>query len=162
MKKLFSLIALLGLLAISAKADGIVVFPLAANTASNVLSGNFIVQAITILNSSTNTATVKLFDSATAATNVYKYAYTSYASYATNFSTVFTNEANVLVTNTFVGVYTGPTSHATNTAVLPTLYTLMVPASATLSKDITIMTSKGLTAVPDQSCSIAVTYKGNP
>lgn len=162
MKRLFSLIALIGLLAIGAKADGIVVYPLASNTASNVLAGNFVVQAITILNASTNTAIVKFFDSGTAATNVFKYVYTSYASYATNFSTVFTNEANVLVTNTFVGVYTGPTSHATNTSVLPTLYTLMVPASATLSRDVTIMTSKGLTAVPTESCTIAVTYKGNP
>lgn len=161
MKKLI-LSLFVALSTIAAYADGIVLQSLTATAASNILSGAFVIQNITVLNTSTNVNTVSFWDNATNVTNVVRGAYTKYVAYSTNFSQVFTNEANVVITNTYVGLFTGPTAVSAITNAAPTLYVIMCPPSTTVSRDIQIVTTKGLTAVPSADCQVAVTYKGNP
>lgn len=159
MKNLLSLV-LLGILTISVHAQQLMsVTSLAANTSSNVLSSPAIIDNLTLLNATTNTAICYFFDSSTTATNYVQAAYTSYASYATNYSVVFTNEANVLVTNTFSGVYTAPTANSLATNTRPVLTALVVPAGTSLNKDVKLQTIRGLTAIPNQALTLVTTYR---
>ena len=81
---------------------------------------------------------------------------------STNFSNVFTNEASVLVTNSYSGWYTVPVAVAAATNSRPIFYTIMAPGSSITSKDLRLGTLTGLAAVPDQDCTVAITYTGNP
>lgn len=132
---------------------------LTANTASNLLASAYIIDNFIVINSTTNIATLKFYDSSSTSTTLVQAAYSSYASYATNYSTVFTNEANVLVTNTFVGIYTAPTVHTIATNTRPSIYTLIVPASSTLTKDVRLQVMRGLTVVPNQTTTLLTTYR---
>lgn len=132
---------------------------LTANTASNLLAKAYIIDNFIVINSTTNIATLKFYDSSTTSTTMVQAAYTSYSSYATNFSTVFTNEANVLVTNSFTGIYTAPTSNTVATNTRPAIYTLIVPASSTLTKDVRLQVMRGLTVVPNQTTTLLTTYR---
>jgi hypothetical protein len=160
MKRLITLVSLVFALTVSIKAqESMTLTSLAANTSSNVLAFAAIIDNLTIINATTNMATVKFFDSGTVDTNYIQAAYTSYASYATNFNVVFTNQNNVLVTNTFVGLYTAPTVVAIATNTRTAIMTLVMPASAVLNKDVKLQVLKGLTAVPDQTVTLTTTYR---
>lgn len=159
MKKLFA-IALLALSVLTTFAqEHQILTSLTANTASNILTSASIIDNFTVLNATTNNATVAFYDSATTSTNYAQAAYTSYATYSTNFSVVFTNQNNVLVTNTFVGVATLPTSNSAATNSKPALITLIVPAGTVLNKDVKIQSMLGLTAVPSQNLTLVTTYR---
>lgn len=161
MKKLLSVILLAVSLVVS-KADGLSLVSCAANTASNLVAGAYVVLNLTVLNATTNIATIKFYDSANTTTTAVKAAYTKYTGYSTNFSVIYTNENSVLVTNTYAGWYTAPVAVDAVTNSLPPIYTIMVPASSSVSRDLTLVTMKGLTAVPNQAVTVATTYKGNP
>ncbi len=161
MKKLLSLLLLAATLVLT-KADGIALTSLTSGVASNLLAGSFVIQNLTIINTSTNINIVKFWDKGTATTNVVRQAYTGYASYATNFSTIFTNEAGLLITNSFAGLYTGPTVNSAVTNAAPIIYVIAAPPGVTISRDVTLMVTKGLTAVPQYDTTAVVTYKGNP
>jgi hypothetical protein len=161
MKKLFFSL-LLALSVIGAKADAVVIVPLTAGVVSNIVSGSYLVDNITLISTTTNLTTAKFYDAATAITNIVRAAYTSYAGYATNYTVVFTNSATVLVTNTYSGWYTAPTSNAAVTNSRPVVYTIQSPGSSITSKDLLIGTIKGLSVVSDQDAQVAVTYRGNP
>jgi hypothetical protein len=159
MKILYTLIATAAL-ALSVHAQQMqVLTSLAANTASNVLSGGFVVDNFNIINATTNAATLKFYDSSTTTTNYVQAAYTSYTTYATNYSTVITNAAGYIYTNTFVGVYTAPTANAGATNTLPLVQVLIVPANSVLNKDVRILVMRGLTVVPDQALTLLTTYR---
>lgn len=143
---------------VTARADN-VVYSMAANTASNILSAPYLVQQIQVINSTTNIATVKFFDSATDTTNVVLGATVSYTSYSTNYSTTFTNEMGLLVTNSFTGLYTLASTVDASTNALPTLQTIMVPASGTVTLDTSLYLVRGLAVVPTQNCIISTTYR---
>lgn len=159
MKLIISLFALLATLVFSQAQQTMVLTSLTANTASNIITGAKIIDNVTILNATTNAATVNFYDSSTTASTYVQAAYTSYATYSTNFNVVFTNQNNVLVTNTFVGVYTAPTANTIATNTRPALLTVIVPAGSTLNKDVKLQTIRGLTAIPDQNLSLITTYR---
>lgn len=160
-KLLFSLIATLSL-AFSAQAQQLFVMQsLTANTASNLLAGSFIIDNITVLNATTNAATLSFYDSATTSTQYVQQAYSSYTSYATNFNVIFTNEYNVIITNSYSGLFTGPTSVSISTNTRPTALAAIVPAGTTLNKDVKLITVRGLTVVPTQNATVIVTYRAN-
>lgn len=147
----------------SKAASGILSYPLAANTSSNLIAGQYIISAITLMNASTNAVTVDFFDSSNTTTTIVTAANTSYSGYATNFSIVFTNEQRVIITNSFAGWYTAPVVNAAATNTLPKVYTMVVPGSQALTvNDVNIGTIRGLTAIPNQDSTVVVTYRGNP
>lgn len=156
MKKL--LIALLAVLPLAANAD-VDIFDVTNGVPRLLFSAPRVIDNITVhANSGTNTI-VRFYDASTAKTNVVRAAYTSYSSYATNFSNVYTNEADLLVTNTFVGVYTAPTAVSAVTNSLPTVYSIAVPASTLVGKDVSIQTLRGLSANADQDCQLIITHR---
>lgn len=160
MKSIYTILFALALTVSTAFGQqSMVLTPLAANTASNVLTGAKIIDNITVLNATTNAATLKFYDSGTTATNYVQAAYTSYASYATNFNVVFTNQNNVLVTNTFAGIYTAPTSNTLATNTRPAVLTVVIPANTSLNKDVKLQTILGLTAIGDQALTLITTYR---
>lgn len=165
MKRFIKLMAVVGLMlaAVSTQAaSGTKTFPLTANTVSNFLSGQYVIQNITLIASTTNITTVKVFDSSNTATTMVINAYTKYNGYATNYSTVFTNANGVYVTNSYSGWYTAPVAVSGSTSTRPIVYTLMAPGSMITSKDVNIGTLTGLALVPDQNCIVAISYIGNP
>lgn len=161
MKKLLLALAL-SAISLAAQAQQLMkMTSLAADTSSNVLSGSFLVDNLTILNATTNAATVAFYDSATTTTNYVQAAYTSYASYATNFNVIFTNEYNVIITNSYSGIYTAPTAVSIATNTRPAVLTAIVPPGTTLNKDVKLITIRGLTAVPSQAMTLITTYRAN-
>ena len=71
MKKLFlSLFGIFAAASLFAQTDASIVRSMTAGAVSNYLSGKFLVGSTRIVNSSTNTATIKFYDWATAATSV--------------------------------------------------------------------------------------------
>lgn len=160
MKKLISVLALFAGL-YTARAD-MNVFTITNGTPTLLLSGAKIVDNIVVLNSSTNTATVRFYDSSTADTNVVRAAYTRYTTISTNFDSVFTNTAGVLVTNTFAGVYKAPVAVSAVTNARPVIQAIAVPASTTASKDTHIQTIRGLILLSDQDVVVTVDYRNQP
>lgn len=158
--KLFLSAALAFTLGVTANAQQMMkLTSLSAATAANVLSGPFVIDNFVVVNSTTNNATVYFYDSSTTATNYIAAAYTSFVSYATNYSVVWTNSADVLVTNTFAGTYTGPVANALATNTLPNVQILIVPAGATLNKDVRLQSMRGLTAYATQALTLLTTYR---
>lgn len=161
MKKLISLLIAALFCTVAVRADSIV-YPLTANTVSNLFSSGKIIDNITVTASTTNITTLKFYDSSNTSTTYVQAAYVRYANYATNYSVVFTNEANVVLTNSFSGIYTYPTSVSIATNTIPILQTIVVPASAQRSKDVNISTLRGLNVVPNYDAIVEVTYRNNP
>ena len=137
------------------------VFSLTNGTERVLLSSPKIIDNIAVLATTANNTTVKFYDAATATTNFVQAAYTRYTSYATNFTSTFTNSLGVLVTNTYAGVYRAPVAVGAATNEMTKITTIMVPASALLTRDTTIQTVKGLVALSDQDAVVTVTYR-NP
>lgn len=158
MKRFIALLALL-FTTFSALADGVALTSLTSGAASNLLSGVYIVDQISVVATTTNITTLKFYDSSTTATSYVAAAYTKYTGYATNFSNVFTNENSLLVTNTYAGWYTGATSVGAATNTRPVVYSIVAPASSILTKDVKIQTIRGLTVVPNQDCQVILTYR---
>lgn len=162
MKKLLFLSSLLLMTAFSAAAQETTeVFNLTAGTPLNLLAVPAVVSHFSVINSSTNVAILRFYDSATNTTNYVQAPYVSYSSYATNFDVVFTNQTGVLVTNTFKGLYTAPTSNAASTNTRPVIYTLGVPGSGAAEKDVRILPIRGLTALSTQDAVVSVTHTSN-
>lgn len=163
MKKLFSLVALLIGLAVPAQAQQLMsVTSLAAHTATSVLAASYLIDNFVVINSTTNTAILRFYDSNTSATNMAQAATYSYATWATNYTVVFTNYAGVLVTNSFVGVYTGPTAAVAGATVAkPAMLQLAIPAGTTLNKDVKLLPVLGLAAQCDQAVTLVTTYRRN-
>lgn len=162
MKKLFKQIGtalgLLSVIALPVLAD-MEVTTLTGGTPVNLFDTGKIIDNITVLATTTNVTTLKAYDSSTSTTNIVHAAYTSYSSYSTNWSVTFTNESGLLVTNSFTGRYTAPVANAAVTNERPKAVTLAVPGSAQLSKDVTLLLTRGLTLVSDKDCVVTVTYR---
>lgn len=161
MKKFFA--SLLGIFAAaSVFGQSSIVRSMAAGTVSNYLSGKFIVSSIRIINSSTNTATVKFYDWATAATNIVRAAYTTPVSYSTNYSVVYTNSAGIVATNTFSGWYSANVAVAAVTNEQSRLGEFQVSASTTRDLPFNPLVVRGLTVLSDQAGSIEIVYSSIP
>lgn len=130
-----------------------------AGTAYNVLATPATLTTVAFTSTTTNTAVLRLFDSATTTTNYVRAAYTNWVSYATNFSVVITNGDGVLVTNTFDGSFSGPVTVAAATNTLPLLTILIAPPNQTVTKQITVPTARGLTAVGNGVGVLEVNYR---
>jgi hypothetical protein len=158
MKKLYIWTTILAASFFTVFADMEVV-SLTGGTPDNIFDSGKIIDNITVLASTTNTTILKGYDSSTTTTNVVRAAYTSYASYSTNYSVTFTNASGLLVTNSFTGTYTAPTSNSAVTNERPKCVTLAVPGSAQLSRDLTLLTTRGLTLLSDKDCVVTITYR---
>ncbi len=133
----------------------------AANTVSNVLSaGGYLIKALTWINTSTNAALIKFYDSSTTSTTIVQAAYTRFAApYATNWVTTFTNSAGIIVTNTVPGYYTPTTSVSASTNERPYVLQVLVPASGQIVlSDINRMVSMGLSVLPNNAGTYLLTY----
>lgn len=161
MKKLITLALALLTITFAARADSIAI-TLTANVVSNLFTSGKIIDNITFTATSTNITTAKFFDSSNTSTTIVQAAYDNYAHYNTNITYVFTNEAGLLVTNNFIGVWVYPTTVSASTNTRPTLQTIVVPGSATRSKDVRILTLHGLNVVANQAGIVEVTYRNNP
>lgn len=142
-------------------ADGYVAQTAAANTVSNILSaGGYLIKAITWINTSTNVATIKFYDTATTSTTMVQAAYTQFGTpYATNWVTTFTNSAGIVITNTTPGFYVPTTSVSTFTNERPKVLQLLVPASGqVVLTDINRSVSMGLSVLPNQAGTYLLTY----
>jgi hypothetical protein len=161
MKKLFTIIAALALLAVSvlrAQADS-VASAVTAGACSNLLSSPKLVSSITVTATTTNTTTFKFYDTSNTTTTRVQAAYSSYSSYNTNFSTIFTNEDGLLITNSFKGIYTYPTSVSASTSSLPAVVTIVIPASSQRTKSVRLQNVRGLAVVPDKDGIVEVDYQ---
>lgn len=164
MKKLFlSLFSVLFATSLFAQSSGTsIVRSMAANTVSNYLSGRYLVNSIRIVNTSTNSATIKFYDWATAATNIARAAYVVVDSYSTNYNVVYTNSAGIVATNTFFGQYTGTRTVAAVTNEQSQLGAFQVTASTTRDLPFSPLVMRGLTVLSDQAGSIEINYSAVP
>lgn len=158
------LIAVLAIFAISARAaDLSTVQSVSATTPLTLVSGgNWLVKAVTWINANTtNTATIKFYDSSANVTSVVRAAYNSYTSYATNFSSTFTNTAGIIVTNTYAGIYTAATANTAVTNERPTvLGPWVIPVSATyVVDDFKYAPINGLTVYSTLAGTVQVDYE---
>lgn len=135
--------------------------PLTAATTANILAGRYVVDQFYFVNSSTNAATVKLYDAATAITNVVRPAYSSILSYATNYNVTFTNIDGVIHTNTLSGYASITVANTAVTNERVRLIQFTVPPSSSLAIPAQAIVANGLTALSDQSGQLMVTYRGN-
>lgn len=164
MKTFLKLIAAAWLLTLTAAAQyTVIVQPTTANAVSNYLSGRYTITELKFSNgSSSNNATLKFYDWATAATNVIRAAYTSYTSYQTNWNVAYTNSAGIVATNTFSGWYSLEVSNAAVTNEQTRLATITVGAGKTDQLlPITPIVARGLTLLPDQAGTLQITYRSN-
>jgi len=157
MKNFFLLLA--AVLGLTANAQIAVVDIAVAGTAYNALATPATLTTLSFTSTTTNTAILRLYDSATTTTNYVRAAYTNWVSYATNFSTVFTNGDGILVTNTFDGTFSGPVTVAAATNTLPVVAILIAAPNSTVTKQVTIPTARGLTAVGSGVGVLEVDYR---
>jgi uncharacterized protein (DUF2147 family) len=134
---------------------------LTAATVANALSGKYLITNVRVVANTTNNV-IKLYDWATAATNVVRASYVSVESYATNYTTVSTDSAGLSQTNTFSGWYTGYVTNAAATNEQTQLLQFTVPASTTRDIPIRLLVARGLTVLPLQSGTLEVTYQELP
>lgn len=133
-----------------------------ANVVSNVLSsGGYLLKAVYWINTTTNVATVKLYDISNTTTTIVQEAYTSLGpGYATNTVTTFTNAAGIVITNTVPGWFTPSVSVATTTNERPYVLQFIVPASGVLPlTSINRMLGNGLAVLPNQAGTYQITYE---
>lgn len=163
MKKLFlGFLSLFASFSLFAQADASLVRSMAAGTVSNYLSGKYIIESIRLINSSTNTATVKFYDWASAATSVVRAAYTVVDGYSTNYNVVYTNSAGFTKTNTVTTWYTANRTVAAVTNEQSRLGEFQVTASTTRDLPFNPVVVRGLTVLSDQAGSIEVVYSSIP
>ena len=157
------IISLFGIFAaLSLFGQTVIVRTVTANAVSNYLSGRYLVDNMTFINGATNTATLKFYDWATAATNVVRAAYDSKTSYTTNYSTVYTNSAGIVATNTFSGLYIADVSNPAVTNEQTRLATYQAPGSATSDLPAPLQVARGLVLLSDQTGTIEITYHAAP
>lgn len=141
----------------------VTVVPLAANTVSNVVSGRYNVPELVFINtSSSNNATLKFYDWATAATSVVRAAYITTSSYETNYTVITTNSAGLLSTNSFTGYVTVAVNNSAVTNEQTRLATVVVPAATTRTLPVEFITARGLTVLSDVAGLLEVTYRTIP
>ncbi len=163
MKKLLtSLFGIFAAASLFAQTDASIVRSMAADTVSNYLSGKYIISNIRIINSSTNTATIKFYDWATAATNIVRAAYVTVDSYATNYNVVYTNSAGIVATNTFNAWYSANRTVSAATNEQTQMGAFQVTASTTRDLPFTPLVVRGLTVLSDQAGSIEISYSSIP
>ena len=140
--------------------DVFVSYPAAANVSSNAVTGGAgMLRTLQWVNTSTNLARIKWYDASTTTTNIVRAAYTSYSPYSTNWNSVSTNAYGIVVTNTFSGIYYAATSNTAITNERPRMLEFVVPASTSVTlTDLNLSFSKGLTVVPDNAGTYALTY----
>jgi len=158
MKKL--LIAL-GLLSGVAYSQNTTVVTVSSNVAAVVLDSKYTVTELKVINSESSVKTFNFYDTA-AATNVDVWitpAWTEYIRYTTNMTSVFTNQTGVVVTNTFSGVYTAAVSHSASTNTYPTLLSVAVPASGSVTISRTIPLGFGLSVKANGAGAVQCTYQ---
>lgn len=133
----------------------------AANVSSNIVAtGGLLIADINWINTSTNTALIKFYDTTANTNTIVRPAFTSYTRYTTNWVNVFTNAAGIVSTNTFSGTYYAPVSNAAVTNERPIMVTFQVPASGTFNlTDINSEIAHGLTVLPTQAGQYVITYR---
>lgn len=132
-----------------------------ANVVSNVFSaGGYLLKAITWVNTSTNVALIKFYDTSSTVTNITNGAYTTYGTpYATNWVNTFTNAGGIIITNTTPGIYTPSTSVSAATNERPYVYQMIVaPSAAVTVSDLGRMVGNGLAVLPNQSGTYSLVY----
>ena len=139
-----------------------IVRSMAANTVSNYLSGRYIVNSVRIVNSSTNSATIKFYDWATAATNIVRAAYVVVDNYSTNYNVVYTNSAGIVATNTFSAQYIANRTVSAVTNEQSQLGAFQVTASTTRDLPFSPLVMRGLTVLSDQAGTIEINYSAVP
>lgn len=164
-KQLFSILAALGftlaLFTPAHAADQVLPGTATANVVSNVFSaGGYLLKAITWINTSTNIATIKFYDTSNTSTTVVQAAYTSFGTpYATNYVTTFTNAGGIVITNTTPGIYTPSTSVSASTNERPYVFQMVIaPGAAVTASDLGRMVGNGLAVLPNQSGTYSLTY----
>lgn len=133
-----------------------------ANVVSNILSaGGALLKAVYWINTTTNVATVKLYDISNTTTTIVQEAYTSISSgYATNTVTTFTNAAGIVMTNTVPGWYQPSATVSASTNERPYVLQFIVPASGVLPlTSLNRMLSQGLAVLPNQAGTYQITYE---
>lgn len=132
-----------------------------ANVVSNVLSaGGYLIKAITWINTTTNAATIKFYDTATTTTTIVQEAYTKLGpGYATNMVSTFTNAFGIVVTNTTPGWFVPSASISQATNERPYVIQFVVPASGTFTlSGVNREVSQGLAVLPNQAGTYLLTY----
>lgn len=146
----------------SAQSPRVTASAVSAATPANLLSGRYVTDEIYFINSSSsNTATIKFYDAASAITNIVRPAYSYIDGYSTNYSTVYTNAAGLLATNVTTTWYTYTVSASAVTNERTKLSTVSVPPSGARLLPLRFIVANGLTVLSDQAGTIEVTYRGN-
>lgn len=164
MKKLISLIALLGLFTYNTQAQTITTVNATAEGLNSIITNGARILSVTLTASSTNTAFVRFVDSYATNLTYTLSSYTNFITYATNIVSVYTTPAGVSQTNTNSGVYTVKQTVAASTNNYPTITTMSAGTNATVTWTPTTgnasgqMIMRGLTATNDNACTITVRY----
>lgn len=164
MKKLILSFITVLTLAFSARAqDSTLVSAVTAATPATLLTGGkYTIVGLKFINANTtNSGQVWFYDTAAAATNYAKGAYTAYSSYATNYSTTFTNTGGIVITNTWTGTYRQATAVSAVTNEAPKMLgPFAIPVSSTTEIDaIAVAPNVGATVYSTVAGTLQVTYR---
>lgn len=154
------ILALLLMFGVSAAAQNSIVKAITANTPTNILEGRYLIQEIVFANgSTTNAATINVYDWHTSETNVVRAAYTSYIDYATNYTVIHTNQAGLLSTNIFAGWAYIAQENAAVTNEQTIKRQMQVPANTIGENDTPILVLRGFTLLSTESGTATITYR---
>lgn len=163
-RNLFAIITLaavlLAPLLVFAQSTTVSSWSVAANTVTNLVSGNYRVNDLYFYNpSSSNTATLKFYDSATSITNWSRPAFYSQITYETNYWVTYVDPAGITRSNQFKTLYTGSVSNAPATVERTKLAQFAVPPGYRLLLPVDLIVANGFTVLSDAAGTLSATYR---
>jgi hypothetical protein len=162
MKKFFkALLLALGLSTIALAQETIVSSNITANSSAILLGKGAIVDSFQFINTSTNLATVTLFDNGSNSTNIVLPQFVSYALGLVTNTTAFTNESGVVINNNTVGIGYTLTTNAASTNSLPPIFvtTIQPSSSLTVSPVPNIAVIRGIVGAANQAVTVVTQYR---
>jgi len=161
MKKIFSILALVGLIAFNSPAQNTTTIVAASGT-NVVLSAPYHLLSITAL--AAVAQTLDFYDSGT--TNLFytNAAYVTRTSYATNVTNVIAGSATttgIPQTNIYSGIWTYSVTNAASTNTLPKIATIILGVNVPITLPVNDRLIRGLAVTTTNDATVSVTYRPN-
>lgn len=119
-------------------------------TPANVFTNPVQLVSLTLTASTANNTTFQFWDLSDTNYTIVTPSYTAGLSYTTNWNNVYTNDlSGSLYTNTFSGIYTTTTTVAAATNTMPTMLTVIVPASGQRTVNLRYSAVRGIAVLSD-------------
>ena len=161
MKKLFAIVAALALLIVPNVEGATASGNYTSAGTNSLLSVSGSVYSIVIANTAASASTVAFVDSSDTTLTYTLAAYTNTLTYSTNITNIITTSTGVSQTNISSGIWTERQNNAASTNNRPSIVTLTVPASSTLTYSFGgagYSLRSGICVTNDTNANITVTY----